>query len=233
MSWILPGGASTFAGQIDWLYYLILVITGLAFVLVEAALIWFLFKYRHQPGRKAYYTHGNRKAEVIWTGFTAVVVVIIGLLSAGVWNEIKGRESVPPGALPIGIHAQQFEWNVTYPGSDGRLGSDDDFTVRNQLHVPVDTPVVASLTSEDAIHSFFIPELRIKQDAVPGMTIRVWFHPTQTGEFELACAELCGLGHYRMRATATVHSAEAYDRWTTERAKKAASKRTRTAVLTR
>ena len=115
--------------------------------------------------------------------------------------------------MPIEIHAKQFEWNVTYPGADGKIGTADDFTVRGQLHVPVNRPTVATLTSEDAIHSFFVPAFRIKQDAVPGMHIRVWFQPTKTGEYELGCAELCGLGHYRMRAVVTVHTQEDYDRW--------------------
>ena len=167
LSWLLPHGASTFAGEIDWLYYLILGVTGTAFILVEAALIWFLIKYRARPGQKAYYTHGSLRPEVIWTGFTAIVVVMIGLLSAPAWDHIKGRESVPAGALPLAVNVKQFEWNVTYPGADGRLGTRDDFTLRNQLHVPVNRPVVALLNSEDVIHSFFIPAFRIKQDAVP------------------------------------------------------------------
>lgn len=217
MSWLLPPQASSYAADIDWLYYLILIITGIAFLVVQVGLVWFIIKYRARPNGKALYTHGFAKAEWIWTSVTAVVVVVIGLLSAGVWDRIKGRDSIPPGAIPIGIHAKQFEWRISYPGADGQLGTGDDLSVRNQLHLPVNTPVVATLTSEDAIHSFFIPAFRIKQDAVPGMTIRVWFQPTDTGTFELACAELCGLGHYRMRAVATVHAEAEYQRWLDER----------------
>lgn len=216
LTWTLPPGASTFVGEIDWLYDTILVITGIAFVLVEAVLIWFLVKYRARPGQRARYTHGNVKAEYVWTGVTAAVVVWIGLASAGGWHRIKGYDSVPRDALPLAIRAKQFEWNVTYPGRDGRLGSDDDFSVRNQLHVPVGRPIVATLEAEDVIHSFFVPQFRIKQDAVPGMHIRVWFQPTEVGTFELGCAELCGLGHYRMRAVVTVHSQADYDRWVAE-----------------
>ncbi|MFN2399951.1 MAG: cytochrome c oxidase subunit II [Gemmatimonadaceae bacterium] len=219
MSWILPHGASTFAGEIDWLYYLILIITGVAFVIVQLALLWFLFKYRARPGRKAHYTHGNNTAEIVWTSVTTVVVVIIGLLSAGTWNEIKGRKSVPADAEEIGIHAKQFEWHFTYPGADARLGNPDDFSVRGQLHLRVNKPVVLTLTSEDAIHSFFVPAFRIKQDAVPGMSIRVWFQPTEEGQYEMACAELCGLGHYRMKAMVTVHNEADYDRWMAERSR--------------
>jgi cytochrome c oxidase subunit II len=213
MDWTLPPGASTFAADVDWLYYLILVITGIAFVVVHVALIWFLVKYRDRPGTKAHYTLGNVRAEVIWTAVPAVTVVIIGILSGGVWNRMKGRHAAPDGALPIGVHAQQFEWHFTYPCADGQLGTADDFSIRNQLHVPVNRPVVATLTSEDVIHSFSVGAFRVKQDAVPGMTIPSWFQATETGTFELGCAELCGLGHYRMRAVVTVHSEEGFRDW--------------------
>ena len=218
MSWIIPSGASTFAGEIDFLYYLILVITGIAFVVVEVGLIVFLIKYRARPGRKAEYIQGSTKAEIIWTAVPAVTLVIIGLMSGGIWNTIKGRNSVPADAIPYGLHAQQFEWSITYRGPDGQLGTDDDFTVRNQLHIPVNRPVVMRMTAEDVIHSFFVPAFRVKQDAVPGMTINVWFEATETGQYEIACAELCGLGHYRMRGMVTVHSVEDYQQWLAGRA---------------
>jgi cytochrome c oxidase subunit 2 len=213
LSWLISPGSSTYAGEIDWLYNLILIVTGIAFVLVEAALIYFVIKYRERPGRKALYTHGSTTPEYIWTGVTAVVVVIIGLLSAPTWGRIKGRNAAPPGSIPISILGKQFEWHFTYPGADGQLGTADDFSVRNQLHVPVDSAVVATLEAEDVIHSFFVPPWRIKQDAVPGMKIPVWFQATRTGTFEMGCAELCGLGHYRMKARVTVHSKEDFARW--------------------
>jgi len=219
LSWMLPPGASTFTGDIDWIYYLILWVTGIAFVLVEAALLVFLIRYRRRPGRKATYVHGSTRAEVIWTSVTAAVVVVIGLLSAPAWNKIKGRNSPPANSIPLGIHGKQFEWHVTYPGRDGKLGTPDDFSLRGQIHIPVNEPVVATLTSEDVIHSFFVPAFRIKQDAVPGMNIRVWFQPTKPGVYELGCAELCGLGHYRMRAVVTVHTREDYDRWAAEQSR--------------
>jgi len=217
MNWLLPPGASTFATEIDWLYYVILWVTGIAFVVTEVALVWFLIRYRARPGVRATHYHGNVKAEVIWTSVTAAAVLVLGLMSAGGWDRIKGRNSVPGDAIPIIVHAKQFEWQITYPGPDLQLGTADDFTVRNQLHVPVDRAVNATLTAEDAIHSFFVPAWRIKQDAVPGMRIQVWFQPTQTGQFEIACAELCGLGHYRMKGAVTVHSQEEFDRWNVNR----------------
>src|SRR2546430_2739642 len=167
--WWLPLEGSTFAGEVDGLFLAITIITGIAFVLVEVGLIWFVVKYRQRPGQKAFYTHGNTRAEVIWTTIPAVTMVALGLISNHYWVKIKGRHSVPANAYPIAIHAKQFEWQVTYPGADGQLGTSDDFTVRNQLHVPVGRPVVVHLSSEDVIHSFFVPVFRVKQDAVPGM----------------------------------------------------------------
>ncbi|OLC96836.1 MAG: cytochrome c oxidase subunit II [Gemmatimonadetes bacterium] len=213
MSWWLPLQGSTFAPQIDGLFIAILIITGLAFVIVEAGLIWFVIKYRGRPGRKGHYTHGSAKAEVIWTAIPAVTVVALGLVSNHYWKEIKGRDSIPADAYPIGIHAKQFEWQVTYPGPDGQLGTADDFTVRNQLHVPVGRNIVVVLTSEDVVHSFWVPVLRVKQDAVPGMTIRAWFQATVPGEYELGCAELCGMGHYRMRARVFIHTPAEFTAW--------------------
>jgi len=218
MSWWLPLQGSTFAPQIDGLFLAILIITGLAFVIVETGLIWFVFKYRGRPGRKAFYTHGNAKAEVVWTAIPAVTVVALGLVSNHYWKEIKGRDSIPADAYPIAIHAKQFEWQVTYPGPDGKLGTADDFTVRNQLHVPVGRNIVVVLTSEDVIHSFWVPVLRVKQDAVPGLTIRAWFQATVPGEYELGCAELCGMGHYRMRARVFIHTQAEYDAWAHQQA---------------
>jgi cytochrome c oxidase subunit 2 len=216
--WGLPPSASSYAGEIDRIYYMILIVTGLAFVIVEATLVWFMIKYRGRPGRKAYYTHGSVKAEVIWTAVPAVVVVVIGILSGGVWNEIRGRDSVPPDAMPVALAAKQFEWNATYAGADGQLGTDDDFTTRNIVQVPVNRPVVVHLSSEDVIHSFFVPAFRVKHDAVPGMVARVWFEATQTGEFDIACAELCGLGHYRMGGRVVVQEQAEYERWLAEQA---------------
>ncbi len=217
MSWILPPGVSTFAGDIDFLYYLILIITGIAFVVVEVGLVVFAIKYRARPGRKAQYIKGSTRAEIVWTAVPAVTLVIIGLMSGGVWNHIKGRNSTPPNAIPYEVHVKQFEWNFTYRGPDGQLGTGDDFTLRNQLHIPVNRPVELQLIAEDVIHSFFVPAFRVKQDAVPGMEINVWFEATEVGEYEIACAELCGLGHYRMRARVIVHSAEDYQQWLSDR----------------
>jgi len=147
-----------------------------------------------------------------------VTMVALGLISNHYWVLIKDKKSIPASAYHLGVHAKQFEWQVTYPGPDGKLGTSDDFTVRNQLHVTVNEPIAVELTSEDVIHSFFVPEFRLKQDAVPGMHIMAWFQATKTGEFELGCAELCGMGHYKMRARVFVHTPDEYKAWVAQQA---------------
>lgn len=213
MDWSLPLNVSTQGVHIDNLFWLIFWITGVAFVLVEVGVLWFLWRFRAREGRKAKYTHGHLGAEIVWTAIPAITMVFLGIYSGQIWAGIRSPDSFPENALTIGVTAKQFEWNVTYPGADRVLGNDDDFTIRNRFEFPVGEPVIIRLQSEDVIHSFFVPELRVKQDAVPGMTIPVWFEATQTGEFQIACAELCGLGHYRMKARVVVHDADSFDRW--------------------
>lgn len=217
MDW-LPVAASTYAADIDRIFYVILVITGIIFVGVEVTLVYFLIRYRGREGRKAEYIEGSTRAEIIWTVTPAVIIVGLAIASQSVWPRVKDPDRFPVAALELKVQAQQFEWNVTYPGADGVLDTDDDFTVRNQLHVPVNQPVVVRLSSLDVIHSFFVPVFRIKQDAVPGMKgQRLWFEATRTGQYELACAELCGLGHYRMRARVFVHPEGEFESWMLER----------------
>jgi cytochrome c oxidase subunit II len=213
MDWGFPQNVSTFGAQIDATYGAIFYVTALAFVIVQGLLLYCIVRFRHREGRRAVPTHGNTKLEILWTAVPLVGVLFVAYMSAAVWLDIKSAERIPRDALEMAVHAKQFEWNVTYPGPDGRLGTADDFTTRNQLHIPVGRPVRVTLTAEDVIHSFFLPHFRLKQDAVPGMAIPLWFEATETGEYALACAELCGLGHYRMRGSVTVHSAEAFETW--------------------
>lgn len=215
MDW-LPPAVSTYAADIDRIFWIILAVTGIIFVAVEVTLIVFLIKYRGREGRKAEYIEGNTRAEVVWTVTPAILILALAFASQTVWSKVKNPDRFPAAALEVGVQAKQFEWNFTYPGADGVLGNDDDFTVRNQLHVPVNQPVVVTLTSIDAIHSFFVPVFRVKQDAVPGLEIPLWFEATETGEFEIACAELCGLGHYRMRARVVVLPQDEYGAWVAE-----------------
>lgn len=216
MDWTLPLNASTQGEMIDRLFWLILVITAIALVVVEIGVVWFLWRYRGREGRRARYTHGSAVAEMVWTAVPALVVIFLGVYSGRLWAQIRGRDSFPEDALTLSVVAKQFEWNVTYPGADRLLGNDDDFTIRNRFEIPAGEPVIVRLESEDVIHSFFIPQLRVKQDAVPGMIIPIWFEATRTGEFQIACAELCGLGHYRMRARVRVQDSTSYETWLQE-----------------
>ena len=215
-SWMMPESVSTYGARIDQMYYVILWITGVVFVASEATLIWFLWKYRHQEGRKAEYIHGNNTAEIIWTVVPFFIVMGIALGSRGLWADIRGPDSVPDGAMPIIVDAKQFEWTVTYPGVDGTFGTADDHASRNIMTIPVGQPVNVTLTATDVLHSFFLPDFRVKQDAVPGMEIPVWFEATTVGEYPIGCAELCGIGHTTMGGTLIVLSQADFDTWEAE-----------------
>ena len=212
----LPEGVSSFSADIDWLFRLILWITGVIFIIVEGILVFFLIRYRHREGRRAHYTHGNNRLEVIWTIVPAVICVVLALLSRRLWADIKQR--MPEDAMQVEVTAEQFAWNIRYPGPDGKLGTPDDIVTLNQFHFPVGKKVVVSLHSKDVIHSFFLPEFRVKQDAVPGMTTKVWFDASRVGQWEITCAELCGLGHYRMKGFLTADSPEDFEKWLAEQA---------------
>ena len=213
MGW-LPETVSTYGPEIDRLFYLIYYVTGAVFFAVQITLLVFLWKYRHRPGRKATYTHGNTTLEIVWTVVPAIILVIQAFMSRSVWAEIKGR--IPPTDMLIQVTAKQFNWEVAYPGPDGKLGTDDDVTMDNDVHVPVGKTVRIELKSRDVIHSFFVPQLRYKQDAVPGRDIPIWFKVTKPGKYEIPCAELCGFGHSGMRGWLYVHTPEEYETWAKE-----------------
>jgi cytochrome c oxidase subunit 2 len=219
----LPDQATTAAGQIDDLFYLILWITGGVFVLVFVLMVYFLIRYRSRSGRKATYYHGNTRLEIIWTIVPALMVIALGFLSKSVWSQIKTEVPDSKTSLVIDVKPRQFQWDITYTGADGQFGTPDDITTINQLHVPVNKDVVIRMTAQDVIHSFFVPEFRVKQDAVPGMVTQLWFNVPKPGSFEIACAELCGLGHYRMRGYLTVYDQAGYDAWYAQEVEKKAA----------
>lgn len=209
--------ASSFAPAIDSLFTVVLIVTGIAFFLVEGILVYFLIRYRRRDGQKATYTHGSRRLEIGWTVLPGLMLLGLGFAQYSIWTQVKIDLPDESQAITIGVSANQFEWNATYPGDDGMLDTSDDITAPiNVLHFPVDQPVIIRLESTDVLHSFFIPELRVKQDAVPGRPVRFWFEATQTGAFEIACAELCGLGHYRMRGRVTVEAQPDFEAWLAE-----------------
>ena len=212
-SW-LPECVSTYGPEIDRLFYVIYYVTGAVFFAVQLTLLAFVILYRHRDGRRATYTHGNTALEIAWTIAPAILLVILAFVSRSVWADIK--EHVPPSDVQLQVTAKQFNWEVAYPGPDGKLGTDDDFTQDNDVHVPVNKTVRIILKSKDVIHSFFVPSLRYKQDAVPGHEIPIWFKATKPGKYEVPCAELCGFGHSGMRGWLYVHTPEEYAAWARE-----------------
>ena len=213
MGW-LPENVSTYGKDIDRLFYIIYYITGTTFLLVTGALVVFLILYRQREGRRATYVHGNTTLEIIWTIVPAIILVDLSFMSQASWGHIKGR--VPPSDVHVQVTAKQFNWEILYPGPDGKIGTADDLQVDNELHVPVGKVVRVTLKAKDVIHSFFLPNLRLKQDAVPGREIQAWFEATKPGRYELPCAELCGFGHSGMLGHLTVHTADDYDKWVKE-----------------
>ncbi|HKY33859.1 MAG TPA: cytochrome c oxidase subunit II [Candidatus Polarisedimenticolia bacterium] len=211
----LPENVSTYGGRVDDIFYLIFYITAISCVLVLLGLVYFIFKYRARQGGRAVSLHGNTTLEILWTIVPAAVFVMLGFMSRAVWSDI--RYTLPETDLRVKVTGSQFNWLMTYPGLDGQLGTQDDVTQENLLHAPVNRPVRVVLASKDVIHSFFLPHFRLKQDAVPGREIEVWFEATRTGRYEIPCAELCGFGHSNMKGYLKVDSAEEFETWAREK----------------
>jgi cytochrome c oxidase subunit 2 len=213
LSW-LPEDVSTFGRDIDALFYLIYYITAATFILVTVVMVVFLIVYRDKGGRRATYSHGNTTLEIIWTIIPAAILIVLAFMSASTWAKVK--RYVPETDFEVKVTAKQFNWEISYPGPDGKLGTDDDVKFDNDLHVPVNKPIRLLISSNDVIHSFFIPNMRFKQDAVPGRVITAWFQATKTGKYELPCAELCGFGHSGMKGWLYVYTPEEYQKWADE-----------------
>jgi cytochrome c oxidase subunit 2 len=236
-----PEDISPHGYAIDDLFYLTTYLTGISFVLVVIVLVYFLIRYREREGRTAYYTHGeNRGAMTFHLALGALVFVMdvaVIYKEFSAWDALWGDPPAEEEAFHVRVVSERFAWNVHYPGADGVYGAtdpalfaednligldewdpnaEDDLVTINNLHVPVNRDVIVELVSKDVLHSFFLPNLRIKQDSVPGLTTKLWFEATKTGRFEIACAELCGLGHYRMRGFLTVDTPEGLDAWMQE-----------------
>jgi cytochrome c oxidase subunit 2 len=250
--WWLPKNVSSFGGGVDNLFYLILAITGFFFILTEGVLVYCLYKFADRPAdAKAQYVHGNHKLEMFWTAIPAAILLLIALLQIRTWEDIKYRSRMPEPDAIFEVSARQFEWRVRYPTAEnlGSITSEwkekkaeppsakswskephlDDIHVVNEIHTWKDANTRLYLTTKDVLHSFYLPNLRLKQDAVPGKRIPVWFKATESNcefdangqltltpglEWDLACAELCGWGHYKMIGRLYVHKDKAdYERW--------------------
>jgi cytochrome c oxidase subunit 2 len=209
--WWFPGPSVTALGErIDNLFYLILYVVTAVFIGTQVALGFVLWRASHSQEERSWFTHGSHNLEVIWSVVPSIILLFLALYQMDVWAHFRVKSFFPEGVLdaPIAeVTARQFEWRIRYPAPGKKLQlkpqPDDLYTV-NDLHVPIGRPVMINLRSEDVQHSFFLPHLRVKQDAVPGQIIPIWFEPTQRGHFDLTCAELCGWGHYKMRAQLTV-----------------------------
>ena len=212
-----PENVSTYGGSIDFLFNVILWMVAITFVLTEGLLVWFILRYARRDESRATYTHGNHTLELVWTAIPALLLIFIAFSQMKAWSTVKmnfpedGPYTVEKPLMEV--YASQFDWRVRYPDAAGSFTSSDVIEVPFDITVPVDTKVVFRLKSRDVLHSFFVPVFRLKQDAVPGMEIPIWFEATQTGDFDLICAELCGWGHYKMAGRVHVMKRELYDKW--------------------
>jgi len=214
--WWLPPNYSTYGPKIDQLFYLILWMVAFFFVLTEGILVWCVWRYSKKRETKADFVHGHHKLEILWTAIPGALLLVITFTQMGAWASIKFKSSFPNVPPMAEVYASQFDWRIRYAGPDGHFGTMDDLENPFEFVVPVGEPVLFNLRSRDVIHSFFVPYLRIKQDAMPGMTIPVWFQATTEGDFDLVCAELCGWGHYKMAGRLRVVSRPAYEKWLEE-----------------
>ena len=231
----LPPQASAHAADVDHLIVLVHWIMAILFVGWGAFFLYTLVRFRQSRNAKADYvgvkSHNSSYLEI------AVAVIEAVLLIGFAIPAWATRVGDPPADRPptlVRVVAKQFEWHIQYPGADGMFGrttndlisptnaigldrSDplavDDLYTINQLNLPVDTPVLVHLSTQDVIHSFGISSMRVKQDAIPGQEIPVWFEPTMTGDFEINCSQLCGLGHYRMRGFVKVQTQTEFQAW--------------------
>ena len=203
---LMPAVASTRAAAVDQLFRILLGISTVIFLLVEGALVYAVLRYRRKPGddRPGPAIHGNTSLEILWTLIPAAIVVVIGVYSFQVLAAIEA-----PGLGPrvVEVVGRQFSWQFRYPEED---------LATTELHLPVGQPVVFQISSEDVIHSFWVPAFRAKLDATPGQISELSMTPIEIGRFPIRCAELCGAGHAVMTSEVVVESPEAFDAWLAE-----------------
>ncbi len=235
----LPIVASSHGQEIDMMIVLVHLLMLVLFIGWGIFFTIALFKFNRKSNPKANYSgvHSHVSSYIEVAVAVVEVILLVGF-SIPFWAKQVNAFPTRTDRIEIKVVAEQFAWNFQYPGKDGIFGhtdakffdkqsnpmgldpndpaGKDDFTAINQLHIPIGRPVVLHLTSRDVIHSFGVPLMRVKQDANPGLSIPMWFTPTQTGQFEIVCSQLCGLGHYRMKGVITVLAQEDFDKWYTE-----------------
>ena len=238
---LLPRAASSHAaaidGMLDHVHLMVLVLfAGWA---IYFAYVLIRFRQGRQPKPMKEGARGRVAMVVVGAVMLAEAVVLVGD-ALPVWFERTSEGNLSERPTVIRVVAEQFAWNVHYSGADGSFGRTslellsptnplgldrsspagrDDLMFLSEIHVPVNRPVVIELTSKDVIHSFGVPAMRVKQDAMPGVRAPIWFIPTVQGEFEIVCSQLCGLAHHRMRGTIKVESDEEYAKFLADQAK--------------
>lgn len=219
-------------GAMDDTIVLTFWIGGGVFIAVCLFMIYCVFKFSYKEGRKVEYKPEDNKLEIILTVVTTLGVA--ALLAPGliVWNQYI---NTPPNAINIEVMARQWGWQYRLPGEDGKLGTsnmvnindqnpfginlddqngrDDILIQSDELHLKTNRPVKILLRSTDVLHNFYVPQFRAKMDAVPGLITYYWFEPNKEGDYEVLCAEYCGVGHYGMRAKVVVDNEENYEKW--------------------
>jgi cytochrome c oxidase subunit II len=215
MGWWFPENiGAPVAHQIDGLFNTILAITGLTFIGCNALLVGFMWRYAEKgAGDRGIYNHGIHAIERAGLIGTTVILAYVAWTQIPVWEEAKFRSSMDKIPLQARVIARQFEWRMVYPGPDQTFDTADDFESNSVLAVPEGADIKIELSSMDVLHSFFLPHMRIKQDAVPGLIIPVWFQANKVGTYPLVCAELCGWGHYKMKGQIEVLKRADYDEW--------------------
>jgi cytochrome c oxidase subunit 2 len=248
IEWLgLPVQASTHAAELDHMTVLVHWLMLVLFVGWGAFFLFVLVRFRKGANPRASYT-GAKGKFAKGTEVLVAIVEIVLLVGYAIPAWATRVTEIPSGseAVIVRVVAEQFAWNVHYPGRDGMFGRSDiklvsaenplgldrtdpngrdDIATINQLNLPIDRPVLVHLSTKDVVHSFGLYEMRVKQDAIPGMEIPVWFVPNRAGDYEIACSQLCGLGHYRMRGFVTVQSQAEFDAWMAEQEKELAALR--------
>ena len=221
IEWLVPQ-ASTYAAEIDNLITLITVLVGFWFFVAQGALFYLIFKFKEKAGRRALYITGEKKEEKKWITRPLSIIlacdIVIIVMAIKVWVAVK--QTMPEPDAKVNVISQQWAWTFEHPGSDGKLGTDDDIRTTDELHVEVNKTYHFNLVSRDVLHSFSIPVVRLKQDAVPGRIIQGWFKPTKTGSFDIQCAEICGVGHGLMPGRIVIESPAAHAAWIAEQSQK-------------
>lgn len=244
----LPEASSPHGRRTDSLFWLSMSIITVAFVITNTLLFFFAFKYQYKAGKRATYYPENHKLELIWTVVPAVVMAMLVFTGWRAWRDIMSE--APADAQVVEMIGKQFNWIARYPGVDNnKLGaynyklidnnndtgidftdeaSFDDFTSTTELHIPVNKPILMKIRARDVLHSVFIPHMRVKMDAVPGMPTRFWFIADKTTDemrnslnnqdftYEIACTEVCGRGHFSMRLRLIVEDETSWKKWCAE-----------------